>query len=58
MVDLVSTNRVHIMYEPSPPFPVRDVVLIPGLLLIFLHGCEIRSGRGLGTRLESQDFPQ
>ena len=25
--------------------------LIPGLLPIFLHGCEITSGRGLGTRL-------
>ena len=35
----------------SPPFPVRDVVLIPGLLPIFLHGCEIKSGSGLGTRL-------
>ena len=28
-----------------------DVVLIPGLLPIFLHGCELKSGRGLGTRL-------
>ena len=28
MVDSVSTNRVHVMYRPSPPFPVRDVVLI------------------------------
>ena len=25
--------------------------MIPGLLLIFLHGCEIKSGSGLGTRL-------
>ena len=25
--------------------------MIPGLLPIFLHGCEIKSGRGLGTRL-------
>ena len=33
-----------------PPFPVCDTVLIPGLLPIFLHGCEIKSGRGLGTR--------
>ena len=23
----------------------------PGLLPIFLHGCEIKSGSGLGTRL-------
>ena len=29
----------------------RDVVLVPGLLPIFLHGCEIKSGSGLGTRL-------
>ena len=36
---------------PSPPFPVRDVVLIPGLLPIFLHGYKIKSGSGLGTRL-------
>ena len=51
MVDSVSTNQVHITYKPSPPFPVRDIVLIPGLLPIFLHGCEIKSGWGLGTRL-------
>ena len=37
--------------KPSPPFPVRDIVLIPGLLPIFLHNCEIKSGSGLGTRL-------
>ena len=40
-VDSVCTNRVHL----------RDVVLIPGLLPIFLHGCEIKSGWGLGMRL-------
>ena len=51
MVDSVSTNRVHSKYWLSPPFPVRDVVLITGLLPIFLHGCEIKSGSGLGTRL-------
>ena len=28
-----------------------DVVLIPGLLPIFLHGCDIKSGWGLGTWL-------
>ena len=43
-VDSVCTKWVH-------HFPVRDVVLIPGLLPIFLHGCEIKSGSGLGTRL-------
>ena len=41
MVDSVSINRA------SPPFPVHDIVLIPGLLQIFLHGCEIKSGSGL-----------
>ena len=51
MVESVSTNRVHVTYWPSPLFPVCDVVLIPGLLPIFLHGCDIKSGRGLGTRL-------
>ena len=25
--------------------------MVPGLLQIFLHGCEIKSGSGLGTRL-------
>ena len=34
-----------------PPFLARDVAMIPGLLPIFLHGCEIKSGGGLGTRL-------
>ena len=45
MVDSVSTNPC------SPPFPVRDVAMIPGLLPIFLRGCEKKSGSGLGTRL-------
>ena len=44
--------HVAIITKPSPPFPVRDVVLIPGLLPIFIHGCEIKSGSGLGTRLD------
>ena len=51
VVDTVSMNRVHVTYWPSPPFPVRDVVLIPGLLPIFLQDCKIKSGSGLGTRL-------
>ena len=50
-VDSVSTNRVHVTYWPSPLFLVCDVAMIPGLLLIFLHGCKIKSGRGLGMRL-------
>ena len=36
--------------------PVRDVVMVPGLLSIFLHGCEIKSGSGLGTRLQLHDL--
>ena len=30
---------------------VLTIAMIPGLLLIFLHGYEIESGSGLGTRL-------
>ena len=37
---------------PSPPFLVCDVAMFPGLLPIFLHGCEIKSGSVLGTRLQ------
>ena len=44
-------GHVAIITKPSPPFPIRDVVLVPGLLPIFLHGCKIKSGSGLGTRL-------
>ena len=51
MVDLVITNQVHIMYWLNPPFPAHDIAMIPGLLPIFLHGCEIKSVSGLGTRL-------
>ena len=29
----------------------RDIAVIPGLLPTFLHGYEIKSGSGLGTRL-------
>ena len=36
----------------SPPFLVCDVAMFPGLLPIFLHGCEIKSGSVLGTRLQ------
>ena len=36
----------------SPPFPVCDIAMIPGLLPIFLHSCEIKSGSGLRTRLD------
>ena len=38
------------MYKPSPPFSACDTAVIPGL--IFLHGCEIKSGSGLETRLQ------
>ena len=44
--------------KPSPHYVITestisgcDIVLLPGLLPIFLHGCEIKSGWGLGTRL-------
>ena len=46
-----TTSRTNHTYKPSPPFPVHDVVLIPGLLPIFLHSCKIKSGSGLGMRL-------
>ena len=52
---IIATSRTgnggFITYQLSPPFRVREVAKIPGLLLIFLHGCEIKSGSGLGTRL-------
>ena len=38
-------------YVLSTLFSVHDVVLVPGLLPILLHGCEIKSGSSLGTRL-------
>ena len=51
-------GHVAIITKPSPHYvPTEstisgcDVVLIPDLLPIFLHGCEIKSGSGLGTRL-------
>ena len=49
-------GHVAIITKPSPHYILteftisgRDVVLIPGLLPIFLHCCEIKSGWGLGT---------
>ena len=50
-------GHVAIITKPSPPFPVRDIVLIPGLLPIFLHSCEIKSGSGLRTRLHVRTYP-
>ena len=44
-------NWVNI-YILSPPLPICDVVMVPGLLPI-LHSCEIKSGSGLGTRLQN-----
>ena len=50
-------GHVAIITKPSPHYVItestisgRNVVLIPGLP-IFLHGCEIKSGCVLGTRL-------
>jgi len=42
-VDLVRTNRVHHFRSMT--------VMIPGLLPIFLHGCNIKSGSSLEMRL-------
>ena len=53
-----SGEMVDSTSKSSPPFLVRDVVLIPGLLPIFLHGCEIKSGSGLGTRLAHKHIAQ
>ena len=51
-------RHVAIIMKPSPHYVItestisgHDVVLLPGLLPIFLHGCKIKSGWGLGTRL-------
>ena len=48
---LVLARHTAIITKPSPPFLVRDVVMVPGLLPTFLHSCEIKSGSGLGWRL-------
>ena len=39
-------------YETESTISGLDVVLIPGLFLIFHHGCEIKSGWDLGMRLK------
>ena len=51
-------GHVAIIMKPSQHYVLtestisgRDIVLIPGLLPIFLHSCEIKSGSSLGTRL-------
>ena len=44
-------RHIAIIMKPSPPFLISDVVMVQGLLLIFLHSCEIKSGSGLGTKL-------
>ena len=51
-------GHVAIITKPSPHYVLtestisgRDVVLLPGLLPIFLHGCEIKFGWGRGKRL-------
>jgi len=49
LVAIITKLSPH--YVLSPPFPVRDIVLIQGLLPIFFHSCEIKSGSGLRTRL-------
>ena len=42
---------VIIITKLSLPFPVCGVAMVAGLLLIFLHICEIKSGSYLGVRL-------
>ena len=37
-----------------PPVMAHDVAMIPGLLWIFLHGCKVKYGSGLGTRLQGK----
>ena len=44
-------GHVAIIIETESTISGRDVVLLPGRLPIFLHGCQIKSGWGLGTRL-------
>ena len=38
------------LHHKPDSFPARDVVVIAGLLPIFLYGCKINYGSGLGTR--------
>ena len=44
-------GHVAIITKPSLPFLANDIVMVPGLLLSFLHSCEMKSGSGLGIRL-------
>ena len=39
-----------LLHHKPDSFPARDVVVIAGLLPIFLYGCKINYGSGLGTR--------
>ena len=57
MVDSVSTKRVHVTYWQSLPFPVCDVILIPNILLIFLHGWELKSEDKARWLQHSQPLP-
>ena len=52
-IGCILRGYIAIITKLSPPFPVCDVVLVPGLLPIFLHGCKIKSGSGLGTRQQN-----
>ena len=42
----------HIVWTYCHHYDVRDVVMVPGLQPIFLHGCKRKSGSCLGTRLD------
>ena len=39
-------GQIAIIMKLSSPFLVCDIVMVPGLLPIFLHGCEIKSASG------------
>ena len=51
MVDTVQTKSTIHTNHVHHSFLVCLLVMIPGLLLIFLHGYRIKSGSGLGMRL-------
>ena len=42
----------HIVWTYCHHYDVHDVVMVPGLLPIFLHGCKRKSGSGLMMRLD------
>ena len=49
----------HLLYWPHIVWACchHYIVMVPGLLPIFLHGCEIKSGSGMGMRLGVSYLP-